>query len=216
MALIQTLKKITARDIVGKLEKVDQKVAVLNDDGSPVTDDKGNPVMRTVKVAEAKDLYVVFGRATGHRIGRSAYGESYVFDGDFEARRLSDGQVFVSRECIFPPIAQDMAINAYTRAKALDETSAVEFAFLIGCAPDARGTEGFKFTCKMQRGAAAESDPLQALRSSLAMNFAETLGADMMAKIGMLPGGEAKMIAHDPETGEIKEEPAKGKAKATA
>lgn len=220
MALIQSLKKITARDVIGKIEQTDASVPVTNDDGTPVLDSAGNPVTRKVKVAVAKDLFVVIGRARDHRVGKSAYGDSYVFVGDFEARRLTDGQVFTSTECIFPPIAQDMAISAYVRAKAVDKDAAVGFGFLIGCVPDARGTEGFKFTCKHQHAAEDVSDPLADLRSSLAMDFAETLGADTMAKIGLLPGEGAKMIPHDPSTGEVIEdaatEPAKGKAKQNA
>lgn len=207
MSLIQSVKKITARDVIGKVEKEDHTVGVMNDDGTPVLDANNQPVTRKVKVAVARDLFVVMGVARDHRIGRSQYGDSIVFTGNFEARRLSDGQVFVSTECIFPPIAQDMAISAYERAKALDPSAAVDFAFLIGVAPDARGSEGFKFTCKLTRAATSEADPLAELRSSLALDFAESLGAETMAKIGLMaPGETARQI----------EGPAKAKAKAEA
>lgn len=205
MAIIQAVRKITARDVIGKIEKVKARAPVLNDDGTELKDAKGDTVTREVLVAEARDLYIVYGRCTGHRIGKSQYGDSYVFEGDFEARRLADGQVFQSRECIFPPIAQDMAINAYVRAKAEDESAAVQFAFVVGCVPDARGTEGFKFTVKYAQNGVDPSDPLVALRSSLAMDFAEVLGETTMQRLGFDLGNSATMIEGPAEV--------KGKAK---
>lgn len=213
---VRAVKKITAKDVMGtKIDKEEVEVPVLNEDMSPVLDKDNNPVTRKVKVAIAGDKYVVFGEADDHRIGKSSYGDSYVFHGNFEARRLSDGEIFVSTEVIFPPIAQDLAVSAYVREKAKDKNARVEFAFVIGVEADNRGTEGFKFTCKPVKVGEATSDPLAGLKSSLAMSFAESLGLENMAKLGLAaPGQETLLI--DAETGEIKEtsaekEPAKKK-----
>lgn len=203
---LRAVKKITARDVLGsKMEKTEVQIPVLNDDNTPVLDSQNNPVMRKTKVAIERDLYVVVGTANGHRIGKSAYGDSMVFTGNFEARRLEDGEIFVSTECIFPPIAADLATSAFLREKAKNEQGSVEFAFIVGVAPDAKGSEGFKFTCKPLRVGEATSDPLAELKSSLAMNFAEALGAETMAKIGYVMPGQTALLV-DASTGEVKGE----------
>lgn len=202
---IRAVKKITAKDVMGsKIDKEEVLVPVLNDDMTPVLDNDDKPVTRKIKVAIPGDKYVVYGNTDSHRVGKSAYGDSYVFSGNFEARRLSDGEIFISTEVIFPPIAQDLAVSAYIREKAKDKNATIEFAFVIGIEADTRGTEGFKFTCKPVRVGEATSDPLEGLKSSLAMNFAEALGLETMQKLGLpAPGGATMLI--DSSTGEVQE-----------
>lgn len=208
---LRAVKKITAKEVMGgKVEKTEINVPVLNDDNTPVMDGNNQPIMRKAKVAVERDLFTLMGRAHSHKSGSTNFGDFTAFHGRFEARRLSDGEVFSSTECIFPPIADQLALDAYVRAKAINEDADVDFAFVIGVTPDARGSEGFKFTCKPLVVGAPAEDPLAALRSSLAPNFAQVLGAEVMAKIGLaLPGEGAKMIPHNPETGEVIEGEAK-------
>lgn len=209
---LRAVKKITARDVMGKtLEKVEINVPVLNEDNTPVLDKDGEPVMRKAKVVQERDMYAVFGNASGHRVAKSNFGDTMVFVGNFEARRIADGEIFISTECIFPPIAIDLATSAYMREKAKNPDVSVEFAFVIGVTPDASGTEGFKFTCKPIKVGEATSDPLADLKSSLASSFAEALGLDAMASMGLPAPGE-KALLIDAQTGEVKDEP-KPKAK---
>lgn len=208
---LNALKKITIKDVMkGKPEKETVQLAVMNEDGTPAVDAKGEPVTRSVQVAKAQDLAVIYGRARTHRTGNTTYGQFVEYIGSFEARRIKDGEIFQSTRIIFPPIAADIADEAYVNAKREDQDAEVDFAFVVGVEPDTKGTEGYKFSCKPIATGANTADPLADLRSSLAVNFAETLGGELMAKLGFaLPGEAAKQIPHNPETGEVIEGEAK-------
>lgn len=217
---IRAVKKITARDVMGRnLQKIDVEVPVLNDDNTPVmtkdADGKDIPVMRKTKVVIEHDIYLLMGTTADYRVAKSAFGDSMVFNGNFEARRIEDGEIFVSTACIFPPIAADLAEAAFFREKAKDKDAVIEFAFVIGVSPDARGTEGFKFTCKPIRVGEAQSDPLAELKSSLGLNFAQVLGEEAMQRMALPMPGQAALTV-DAETGEVKEPKNGAKAKADA
>lgn len=186
---VYALKKITMRDVMkGKPEYETVKVAVLNDDGTPVMDSNNQPVQRDVKVAKAQDVAAIFGRAREHRTGETNFGPFIEYIGRFEARSLfgkTKGDVFQSTRTIFPPIAADIADQSYMSAKMREPEGDVDFAFVIGIEPDARGAEGYRWTCKPIRTSSSLSDPLEELRSSLALDFAEVLGAETMALIGL-------------------------------
>jgi hypothetical protein len=196
---VSALKKITVKDVMkGKPDKEDVQVPVLNDDNTPVLDKEGKPVMRTIKVARAQDVCLIYGRAHSHEIGSTQYGKFVTFIGSFEARRIKDGEIFQSTRIIFPPIADGIAEETFLAAKKEDETAQVNFAFVIGVEPDTRGLEGFKFTCKPIQTGEHAHDPLAELRSSLAMNFAQALPAEVLTRIGLeVPGEAAKLIGSD-------------------
>lgn len=198
---IYALKKITFRDVIkGALEREEIELTEL--------DGNNQPVKRKVSVAKAMNCYVVFGRAHAHRSGSTSLGDFIEFIGTFEARRISDGAVFQSTRCIFPPIAGDLATEAYMRAKREDESALVDMAFVVGIEPDGRAATGYKFTCMPVQTGEAAADPLEELRSSLAVKFAANLGEATMAKLGLpMPGQAARAIAA-PKGGKKEPEPA--------
>lgn len=195
---INALKKLTIKDVIkGKPEKQSIKIQVANEDGT-------GTVEKTVNVAVAADLAVFYGRARNHRTGNTAFGPFIEYVGTFEARRIKDGEIFQSTRMIPPPIADDLVGEAYTNAKRLSPDDEVDIAFIVGVEPDTKGQEGYKFTCKPVLMGAAVTDPLAELRLSLATNFAASLPADVMAKLGFgAPGDNALQIGHDPQTGEV-------------
>lgn len=185
---LRALKKITFRDVVGKPDKVKHKIVVPNASGDGVEE-------KEVYLAVPGDLMAVFGKAHNHRMGDTPLGQFMEFVGTFEALRIKDGERFQSTRCIFPPIAADMAAEAYLNAKRADDSSVVELAFVVGVEPDHRSAEGYKFTCKPIRTGAESGDPLAELRSSLAGPFMEALGIETVRKLGLpVPGDEAKQI----------------------
>lgn len=219
---LYAVKKITVKEVLGgKVEKEDMQISVLNDDGSPVLGSDGKPVTRTVKVARERDVCMIYGTAREHRSGMTSFGEFVEYIGTFEAKNLVTFDTYQSTRVIFPPIADDMALNAFMAAKERSPDNIVDMAFIIGVRPDARGTEGFKFTCRPLKLGERQDDPLAALRSSLAMNFAEQLGLEVMEKLGLpAPGSAAAQIPHhDAATGEVIEGEAtekKGRKPATS
>lgn len=190
---LRALKKITFRDVVGKPEKIKHKIQVPTADGMSTEE-------KEVWLARPGDLMAVIGKAHNHRSGNTPLGDYMEFVGTFEAYRLSDGEVFQSTRCIFPPIAGDMAEEAYLSAKRNDDSAIVEFGFVVGVEPDHRSAEGYRFTCKPLRAEADRSaDPLAELKSSLAASFAQALGAEVTAKLGLpAPGDQAAQIEHKP------------------
>lgn len=205
---VHALKKITVKEVMkGKPKKEDITVAVMNEDGSQAKNAAGEIVTRTVSVAIATDVCVVYGRARDFRSGSTQFGEFIEYIGNFEARRINDGEVFQSTRIIFPPIAADLADEAYTRIKRDDENADVEMAFVIGVEPDARGSDGYKWSCKPIATAASLSDPLAEMRSSLGMNFAATLGAELAAQLGF-GGGETAVLIGSSSTASIADQSA--------
>lgn len=192
---INALKKITIKDVMkGKPKKEEIQVAVLNDDGSPAVGKDGNAITRTVSVAVAQDVCVVYGRARDYRSGSTQFGDFIEYIGNFEARRIGDGEVFQSTRIIFPPIAADLADETFTRIKREDENADVEMAFIVGVEPDARGSDGYKWSCKLITTGASLTDPLAEMRSALGLNFAEALGGELAAKLGFGTGDGATLI----------------------
>lgn len=191
---LHALKKITVRDVMkGEPEKEKLTITVPNAKGDGVE-------TKEVMVAKPADLVVFYGRAINHRTGSTQLGEFVEYIGTFEARRIADGEVFQSTRLIPPPITNDLLGQAYLNAKRADESSAVDFAFVIGVEPDPNGAKGYKYTCKPVSTGSSDVDPLAELRSSLAMNFAETLGLDVMAKIGLPAPGEAAKQLEAPKS----------------
>lgn len=186
---ISALKKITVKDVMkGKPERA--KVTVERKDP-----DTGEVSSVEVSQVIAQDVCVIYGRAHSHETGSTQFGAYTAFIGSFEARRIKDGEVFQSTRIIFPPIADGIALETFMGAKQADPTAQVDFAFVVGVEHDARGAEGYKFTCKPVNTGTTVHDPLAELRSFLAPNFAEALGLENMAKLGLeAPGAAAKQI----------------------
>jgi hypothetical protein len=198
------LKKITAKDVMkGKLDKETAQVVVTNDDGTPVIGADGQPVTREVSQIKSTDVFAVYGEAHSYDTGETQFGAYTVFIGAFEAVRLKDGEKFQSTRVIFPPIADQIAIDTFRRAKQADEMATVDFAFIVGVDPDNRAATGYKFTCKPINAGAETHDPLARLKSSLAPKFAAALSHYAGAREALsLPNpedaetiqGEAKVI----------------------
>lgn len=192
---IHALKKITVKDVMkGKPEKEAIQLAVLNEDGTPVLDNENKPVMRTVNVAVAQDVCVIYGRAREHRSGTTSFGTFVEYVGSFEAKRLKDGEIFQSTRVIFPPISADLADADYTRIKRDNPDAEVEMAYVVGVEPDARGSDGYKWSCKPIATRESVSDPLAEMRSSLALSFAAALGQETALKLGFTSGETALNI----------------------
>lgn len=211
---LHALKKITVKDVMkGKPEKEAIQVAVMNEDGSPALDANQAPIMRTVNVAVAQDVCVIYGRAREHRAGTTSYGPFVEYIGTFEAKRLKDGEVFQSTRVIFPPISADLADADYTRIKRANPDAEVEFAYVVGVEPDARGSDGYKWSCKPIATRESVGDPLAEMRSSLALSFAAALGQDMALQLGFTAGETALNITDQSKPAE--QEPAVIEGQAT-
>jgi len=207
---VSALKKITVKDIMkGKPERA--KVMITKKD-----EDTGE--LRELEVSQviAQDVCIIYGRAHSSETGSTQFGPYTTFIGSFEGRRIRDGEVFQSTRIIFPPIADGIALEAYMGAKAADPTAQVDFAFVVGVEHDARGAEGYKFTCKPVNTGANTHDPLAELRLSLASSFAAALGSDRMAALGLEAPGSGALKIGQGEAVAASEGTSKGKAKPEA
>jgi hypothetical protein len=197
---VHALKKITVRDVMkGKPAKAAVDVEV---DGKKVT----------VQQVIPQNVCIIRGSAYDLETGKSDFGTFNRFIGTFEAMRISDGEVFQSTRIIFPPIAADIAFDVYSRAKAEDEGSMVEMAFVVGVEHDARGGEGYRWTCIPLATGEDREDPLKKIREATNAQLADLLGADKAKALGLTGPAATAAIGHDPKTGEVIEDKAKAKA----
>ena len=113
-------------------------------------------------------LATLIGIARDYKLGTSEYGEFAKFNGDFEAVRTSDGEVFRSARLILPPIFADSlrerldADNGEGGSK-----SGVQFAVEIGVV----GSDvaiGYEWTLAPIGKVSGSADPLAALRDEAA------------------------------------------------
>lgn len=184
---VSALKKITVKDVMkGKPER--HKVTVT------VKDADGKDIEQEVSQVKAQDVCVIFGRAHSHETGSTQFGSYTTFIGSFEARRIKDGEIFQSTRIIMPPIADGIALETYMGVKAEDPTAQVDFAFIVGVEHDARGAEGYKFTCKPVQTGANAHDPLAELRVGLSSQFAAALPPGMAAALGLAAPEEQALI----------------------
>lgn len=172
-------KKIVAKDIVGRAALKMKKTArtVKNGDGSEAIE---------WDVSPPKEIYTVFGTASGTETGQTSYGDWTGFTGTFEAVRTEDGARFRSNRLILQEPAQSLLINALAEVKKRDSSGSVNFAFEVGIRTSQRWVDtnegnSYEYTIKsifnVQR-----HDPLAHMRNSLK---------------AILPSPKPKALTHD-------------------
>lgn len=84
---------------------------------------------------EPRDLYTIFGTASGTATGESDFGPFMEFTGTFEAIRLEDRERFAGTRAFLQQPAQDMLFNQLKKIQAQDPNASVTFAFQVGVKP---------------------------------------------------------------------------------
>ena len=84
---MQLMTKLSAKKLVGKIEKPKDKVT----------------------------LFQIFGIATGTKNGESNFGAWIAFTGQFRAIRVSDGEVFQAGMCFLPAMATNLMLPAVNK-----------------------------------------------------------------------------------------------------
>lgn len=110
-----------------------------------------------------KELFTVFGVASGLKHGDSTYGAWEALTGIFEARRASDGQRFQSGVCFLPGATGEMLIGGLKAAKEADPDASVHFGIIVGI-KFSEVAIGYEFTTK-NVVKVAQADPLSDLRA---------------------------------------------------
>lgn len=102
----------------------------------------------------------LIGIARSYTAGESEYGAFLKFAGDFEAVRMSDGEVFRSARLILPPIIAD---QLQTAVDADADKGGVQFALELGI----KGSDnqvGYEWAVRPLGKLSGTADPLAALR----------------------------------------------------
>jgi hypothetical protein len=157
-------KKIVAKDIVGRAGLKMKKTArtVKNTDGTETIE---------WDVSPPREIYTVFGTASGTESGTTAYGEWTGFTGTFEAVRTEDGARFRSNRLILQEPAQSLLVQAVADVKKRDSSGSVNFAFEIGIRTSQRWVDtnegnSYEYTIKSVFNV-QQHDPLAHMRHSL-------------------------------------------------
>lgn len=139
---------VTPKDANGKQEPV---AAVFND-------------ILLTKAAGTVPVARVFGRATSCKSKVSDFGESFEFKGNFEATRLSDGEVFRSAKLYLPKLLEGLMADALANSD-----DALDFVVEIGVKASGNAHH-YEWTVKplMDNQAA---DPLAHLRAAVAKDM---------------------------------------------
>jgi hypothetical protein len=116
------------------------------------------PKAGTLKEGEKLALARVFGRASNCKAKTSDYGESFCFNGNFEAIRISDGAVFKSAKVFLPKTIEGLLAEALTSSE-----GAVDFAVEIGV-KHAANAFGYEWTVKPLVENTGQADELAHLR----------------------------------------------------
>jgi len=146
---------------------------------------------------EPKQLFTIYGVASGVRKGESNYGPWTMLTGRFEAAR--DGQDYISGECALPNPLHNMIIESL-RHDEHGEVKAVEFACNVIIAPRPDTAIGYEYFAEpiVEQ---TENDPLSSLRARVTARLA-------------IPAPKAEAQAENPVKGEAvapDEKPTKGK-----
>ncbi len=95
------------------------------------------------KVLPPRSLAVIYGKANSYTVKQSQYGDSFQFNGVFEATNAQTGEIFRSSKVFLPNVIADLFTAAIDDA----DGSAVEFALEIG-AKHAANAFGYEYTVK--------------------------------------------------------------------
>lgn len=142
---MELLNKMAAKSIIGNVK-------------SQLPRDAEKNIEMGVKVS----LFRVYGVARGLKRGESNFGPWTAFTGDFEAVKVSTGEVFRSSQLFLPEVAELMLVGPVMDVK---NVGGVQFAFDIG----AKGEEtsvGYQYTCDALLEV-SDNDPLAALKAIL-------------------------------------------------
>jgi hypothetical protein len=165
-------KKIVAKDIIGRagLKCSKKWVPTKDKNGEAMNDKDGNPLGEW-ELSPPRQLYRVFGTATGTRTGSSVYGDWVAFTGTFEAIRIDNGDRFRSNELILQQPAEGLLLQALGEVKKRDEAGGVNFAFDIGVKTNQRWVDtgegnSYEYTITSVFNV-QKHDPLEHLRLAL-------------------------------------------------
>lgn len=108
----------------------------------------------------------LFGRADSAELVTSAMGDSYRFNGSFQAINVLTGEEFAARQCFLPRLAEGMVITAMEDEHG-NPSRSVEFAFWLMAKGDQPGAKqsavGYSYSVEPVLNEGVK-DPLQRLR----------------------------------------------------
>lgn len=138
---VTTLRKITAKGVLGAIEKPSKPTA----------------------------LFRVYGVINGHELKpatQEGYKPSHKFEGTFEAVNLKTGEIFEAPVCYLPSPYDSILARTVDAIVAKSEFPSVEFALEVGVTPSNKGNTGYEWTTKpiVKPGA---NDPLIGLRDQV-------------------------------------------------
>lgn len=141
---VNTLKKITIRDVVGKIGR------------------KGG--VELPEPGKVKELMSVFGQATEMQEKTTDLGPYRLFRGRFGAVNLVTGEEFFAPKLILPAVAEDLLVAAFG-----PDAHLVEFGFILGVKrrEDDRPGIGYEYTARVAYRGGAEDDPLAHIREAM-------------------------------------------------
>lgn len=125
----------------------------------------------------------LFGRADSAELVTSAMGDSYRFNGSFQAINVLTGEEFAARQCFLPRLAEGMVITAMEDEHG-NPSRSVEFAFWLMAKGDQPGAKqsavGYSYSVEPVLNEGVK-DPLQRLRLAFAAPVASTGAAQNSA-----------------------------------
>jgi hypothetical protein len=153
---VKLLKKLVAKDIVGRAGLIYRKEFANEDDK---TANRHKPM-------EPRQLYVVFGQARSTKTGESDYGPWVAFLGTFEAVDLKTGDRYVSDKLHLQDPAEGLLLDQLARRA--DTSDSIQFLFEVGVKPsqkwiDTDNGNSYEFTIKTHFKL-DKADPLAAMR----------------------------------------------------
>ena len=139
---VKLLKKLVAKDIVGRARLIYRKKFVDGPDGKPST---------AFEPLSPAPLYVVFGQARDTKTGESDYGPWVAFLGHFEAIDLETGERYVSDKLHLQDPAEGLLVDQM--AKRTNPSDTIGFMFEVGKKPsqkwmDTDNGNSYEFTVK--------------------------------------------------------------------
>lgn len=155
MGEVKMLKKLVAKDIVGRAKLIYRKTF------APEDKDQKNPLPM-----EPRALYIIFGQARDTKTGESDFGPFVEFLGSFEAIVLETAERSVSSRCFLQEPAQTLLSEQLARRSNM--TDLVQFSFEVGVKPsqkwiDTDSGNSYEFTIKAHFKL-DKADPLAELR----------------------------------------------------